>query len=458
VVELADSDGLKDSLYLRQALGLTGRAGVDVNLQWLDFHKRMTDGLAEGLLNLRPELRAEALDALHPGDIELAKQRPEEYVRLLAGLTGPSKSVELADGTVLRASLLGGKRPVERALEELRNGLALSVNQESRVARLREQAAAEPAFAALPREQQERVLSLADTATARTAELNAKLGLEASGFDAHLLELVRAGALSHLDTSGKTLLENLERLAAQPYPPPLTVEKVLGQTLQDVADPYSIRQGSQGTCTVTSMQFMLALEEPSEYARLVSGLTSLTGRTTLRDGSEVQRQPHYLLPDDSGRADVSRIFQASLMDFANGPEQSHDNFTGTGQHRLPDGTPIGGAGLHDAQWALVLPMLAEPRKVSYPKDPATTQAELEAALAQGPQLVSMDWRAGGHLLTVEGLADGYVYMRNPWGLSEEGSDGSNGPVREKLPHGEPGQMRMALEVFLKNLNSYTVMA
>ena len=55
----------------------------------------------------------------------------------------------------------------------------------------------------------------------------------------------------------------------------------------EAANPNRIQQGTAPTCTVASMQYEMVADQPSEYVRLLAGLTGPTGKAKMRGGGTV---------------------------------------------------------------------------------------------------------------------------------------------------------------------------
>ncbi len=295
----------------------------------------------------------------------------------------------------------------------------------------------------------------------------------------NLSKLLESGKLSTTDSQGKSLLTNLNALKHQTFAKEgvhkLDGAQVYSEVLNQVARPGDINQGGRGTCTVTTMEHLQATREPAEYVRLLSGLTSAEGSVALRNGEKLSRDTGLVAPDDSGRTAASRVYQASMMEFANGPDQDYRN--DKDGHFRKDGTPIlddrgklsrglpmenlakvssaamegdfqlkqGTLGNSGKPSFLDSLLLASPVTMplyfmrSSKSDQIT--ADISQALSQKQSVqVGMRWsrnvddRDGYHALSLYKMDDKYVYLRNPWGHGEQGETNSNtGVVRQALP-------------------------
>jgi hypothetical protein len=76
---------------------------------------------------------------------------------------------------------------------------------------------------------------------------------------------------------------------------------------------HEVNQTVFNTCTVTSMQYELARDNPAELARLVAGLAGPTGRVDMRGGGELELQADALTPAALRERSFSEaLFQTSL--------------------------------------------------------------------------------------------------------------------------------------------------
>ena len=132
---------------------------------------------------------------------------------------------------------------------------------------------------------------------------------------AALAALLESGKLteSRASADGKSLLETLDEASRRTAIPPLRMEKLLADVVQEVADPVSINQGTRFTCTAAATQILMAVSDPAEYARIVTGLASGDGMVRLRDGQDIRREAQAELADDSLRTDSSRLYQDAVM-------------------------------------------------------------------------------------------------------------------------------------------------
>lgn len=86
---------------------------------------------------------------------------------------------------------------------------------------------------------------------------------------------------------------------------------------------------NKGTCTVTTVEHLLAIRQPTEYARVIGELAGKSGSVTLQNGTTVSRQKGIVPADYSGRSNISRVSQATKMEYGNGAlEDSHNDEDG----------------------------------------------------------------------------------------------------------------------------------
>lgn len=224
------------------------------------------------------------------------------------------------------------------------------------------------------------------------------------------------------DSKGKTLLDNLSAIAGQKLNPDLvsgtTTGQVLDQLITSIANPDEIKQGSAPTCTVTSMQFELARDNPSEYARLVGGLTGPSGSAKMEGGGTLTFDPGSSAKNAlSGRDPSQAVFQSAAMDYANGGAK-YDPVTG-------ENVSASGAtdsGLSPSQQTTMLNQLFG---VKYTTDELPDSAsrakelnQLKSYVAVGrnrPVLMEIDQGTFNHAVTFEMMKDNKIFFRDPYG-------------------------------------------
>lgn len=271
---------------------------------------------------------------------------------------------------------------------------------------------------------------------------------------------------------GETLMSHLDRLATQPLASGLNRMNVLSGLLEQLENPGTIAQGGRGTCTVTTIEYMLAKRSPSEYARLVTELASVGGKAVLANGATVSREAGTADRDDSGRSDASRIFEAAMMEYGNGfldYSNEKDKHGVAGAAFLPGGLSNGQtskvlSGVFNEKWRAIdaVPVIGQ---VPFSSLGSGRLFEtLEGYVKKGQQVpIGMDWRAvgewkpSGHEVLVTKIENGRVYFRNPWGNYDATgtvTDGKDGPVR-RIEDGN-GLESMTIDEFRRRLRGIAV--
>ncbi len=459
---------------------------------------------------------------------KMASEKPADYIRTVADLATPDGSSQIGSFPLKRGETTAAFQSASSSL--FRGAVSDGVAREqlfqlefSGKPEHRQQ------FAALPPVEQRRLKTLynaaiptgevpahtirKDFANPTKAELEAEAAAQ-SRFQtiqqgqsnrSSLMQLLQDGKLAQTDTQGKTLLANLDSLRTQTFARDgqhrLDGAQVYSEVLKQTAEPGNINQGARGTCTVTTMEHLQASREPAEYVRVMAGLTSAGGSVKLRNGETLTRDSGLVAPDDSGRTSASRVYQASMMEYANG---ANDYRNDQGGHFTPDGKPIlddrgkltQGLPMHQlarVSSAVLGGDFEERKGTMQGANAQSITADITKAIAEDrPVEVGMRWsrnpndRDTYHALSVYKVEGDYVYLRNPWGAGEQGhKDASTGVVREalrpeagaqggffgggfggftshgpavdpKLPVGEAGTLRMKKSDFFANLDSYVV--
>jgi hypothetical protein len=233
-------------------------------------------------------------------------------------------------------------------------------------------------------------------------------------------------ALIEKDSHDTTLLDNLHQLASQPLNATLvgqtTTEAVLSNAMVEAANPNRIQQGTAPTCTVASMQYELVSDDPAEYVRLLAGLTGPTGHATMRGGGALRIEA----ADASsaaldGRPISQALFQSAAMEYANGRDASFDPIAGRSTNKKTGSVY---SGLRPNQQTTILRQLFG---IKYTNDTLFSEAEgakaleslrgFDAAQAQNrPILLEIDQGPYNHVVTLERVAEGRVFFRDPYGV------------------------------------------
>lgn len=321
-----------------------------------------------------------------------------------------------------------------------------------------------------------------------------------------LFKLLDSGKLLMRDLKGQTALHNLHHLAKdQVLADGIDRDEVLNTIIGHMAEPQRIQQGVRGTCAATTIQYMLALQNPGEYSRIVTGLAGKEGVVQLQDGSVLRRNDDTIAKDDSERGQVDRILQASLMQ--RGAQGSRptipDDYVVKGGRRYGDLSEadkrkawdemsreeqeffwrkLGDGGRYDPKDDKVkykvgdrevahggMPMdgaqdtidavLGGKRKLkSYDKDTPEGRQEFERNLNRqyAGMFVSIRFgRPGGrdrsHALLVEKIQGGFVHLYNPHGPNQTNRPVEGGPQRNI---DGPSRITMTVNEFFSRLEGY----
>ncbi len=240
-----------------------------------------------------------------------------------------------------------------------------------------------------------------------------------------LLSLLGQGHLADRDTQGDTLMTNLSELHQQPMARGLQGDP-FREILAQVEDPGLIKQGARGTCTVTTVEHLLATREPAEYVRLAGGLVSASGAVELRNGDLLHRDDGLLQEDGSGRSTASRVVQASLMEYANLSEDYRNDvdahYISPGEKGSPVLTSSGKvkSGLYPDEIKRVSEaVLGGQHEMVYPSSSSDWAVDAAATLEAGKTVqAGLEWSRMGdvhglHALSVSKMTPDYVILRNP---------------------------------------------
>jgi LysM repeat protein len=293
-------------------------------------------------------------------------------------------------------------------------------------------------------------------------------------------------ALLSIDNTAKhtSLLDNLNKLATEDMNPAAAGRRgeILGRTIEETGDPiWHLDQGSVGECAPTSLQTHLLLNTPSEYARLIGGLSSKSQVAVLSDGSVLAAAKNDIVPNatviPSGtnspisdtRSVTERMFQGAIQQYAGRSAGGPQNFdcntdqTGLGDQQVanvlhglynrpysvepPNGQGVGGAvGSNQGQ-----------------RDAIYNKVNAQLSQGAGPVAAGMIWggnnaAAGSHEIMVTKVDNGRVYFRNPWGSRDaQGAaykDNQNiaGPPPRRVEDSQGGLESMSVADFKRYLD------
>ncbi|MCL2160335.1 MAG: hypothetical protein FWH56_00385 [Betaproteobacteria bacterium] len=288
-------------------------------------------------------------------------------------------------------------------------------------------------------------------------------------------------ALLDTDKNGNTLLHSLHRIATQPLgagkeslaaefkktKPEITNKELLYDIMREAANPGTIVQGSKNTCSIAAIQYMLVKQNPAEYVRIMQRLIS-EGKVELRgvtlehvDGIGHKRNrtleisPGSVERDNANRPSSSRIFQAAVMDFANGiDDYSNKKDRSTTRHKVFRSKSYQGADNSQAQRAL-MGLFGNFFSLS------RNFLELTSFPHPSPMYVSMNWDRrvrrdpdSFHAVVFEKVENGRVYFRNSWRVqAPDGTELQKGPPR-RLEDSSTGLESMPILEFQKRFIGY----
>jgi hypothetical protein len=302
--------------------------------------------------------------------------------------------------------------------------------------------------------------------------------------------------LSEDNTKKKeTLLDHLDRATTQKMAPELASrrQEILHRLVQETGNPtFHVEQGRVGTCAPTTVQMHMLQHSPSEYARIVNGLSSPEKSVTLADGSKMEaaknQEGKFLASGPDPRSVTERMFQSAIQQ--HGDRLPADQ-GGYGKDYKFDAN-TNKTGLWDNQTAHVMKGLYNREYAYYPsgvgvrtginnadENPKVReimrgilfkQVTEELDSRKGPVATHLVWGGtdasgnahGLHEVLVERVENGRVYFRNPWGSHQaQGAgyeDGLNivGPPPRRVEDRNGGMESMSVDDFKKVVNGATI--
>ncbi len=267
--------------------------------------------------------------------------------------------------------------------------------------------------------------------------------------------------------SGK-LLPNLATLATTKRHPELMLEGginadlLVRQVVRHVDNPLRVQQGmGRGTCGAGVIEYLLLRHDLSEFVRLIDGITGFSGEAKLRSGRTITLPRTAIPRDNTGRVDIDRLFQSTIMNHATlmswmfDYDNPADDETFWAAVKGSSQMPIWGF------TQMYEDILGETRssvsRMSRSQEELVDIVALEAA--RGNRVPVILEFSSLHWLNVEWVvrgADGRPaawILRNPWGWDE----GDGNPPREPMPEGG-GRVRMKTADFMNALFAAVVNA
>lgn len=255
-------------------------------------------------------------------------------------------------------------------------------------------------FGKLEADQREKFVDIMATGGPRATQLLA-MGCEICGD----ISALRA-------TDGSTVLDNLDRMVKRPDLAPYVAD-----VLADMVLPERIWQGKAPTCTAATMQFELAMRQPAEFSRLMCGL-AIDGSVKMAGGGTLETQPGAALNGSlvagDKRSPTEAVFQAALMEYANGTETYDFNKMQSTAANGRTHRGLNGDQIQDA--------LTQLFGVSYRTTKTTTPDEAAGALKglsrsltpNRPVLVDLVVDdTTNHCVAFEGMNNGRIWLRDP---------------------------------------------
>lgn len=208
----------------------------------------------------------------------------------------------------------------------------------------------------------------------------------------------------------------LDGMTTQPLAAGIDRKALIAQTIIELDDPGSISQRNKNTCGATVVQIALTHDNHAEYARLVSGLATPSGTTTMANGATIKRAGDWQAAD-GGRSIPSALLQPALMNVAAAPF-AYDNTT----DKIGDQT-----GLIAEQEAQLLGATfgghAEILKTkenggSMTDDQVLAKSKVAADSGKNASPLVIYPGVGGHYVLVTKVYPDKVVYQNPWGQVE----------------------------------------
>ncbi|MEQ8187775.1 MAG: hypothetical protein ABRQ39_07350 [Candidatus Eremiobacterota bacterium] len=251
------------------------------------------------------------------------KNNPSEYARIIAGLTGETGEVKLQNGEILKIhdyKLKDGKIPFlmpdistiykssindyketkKPSREEKKKDIENIINKHETLRNI---------FGRLSEEDREKLLSLIEK-TYKKPGLDIMDSTMLPQINLDYLSLLRKGVktLTDKDSEGKTLLDNLLTFQEQAFAEGIDGAKIFNEVLHNIAEPDTIG----GKAAVPTLEQNNIKNNPSEYIRIMSGLTGENGQVTLENGEVLDSKS--ILNNYSINLTASQIYQWSVKE------------------------------------------------------------------------------------------------------------------------------------------------
>ncbi|HPZ09156.1 MAG TPA: hypothetical protein PL110_13685 [Candidatus Eremiobacteraeota bacterium] len=260
------------------------------------------------------------------------KNNPSEYIRIISGLSGEKGEVKLPNGEILKRSegVLTEKPPGSKfgglpgGMGGVPGGVSASEIYQSSIKEHmehREVSSTEKRdfimkeieknpkaldnFNKMPEGDQKKFLSLIEKIyipgiTIMASTIPPKINM-------NLITLLEQGKLSDKDSEVKTLLDNLITLQSQKFPEELNGQFIFFDVIRKIIKPES--EGHNG---VASLEVDNIKNNPSEYVRIIAGLSGEKGEVKLPSGETLKRRDELLKKE---KLSASGLYQSSIKDY-----------------------------------------------------------------------------------------------------------------------------------------------
>ncbi|MEB3284647.1 MAG: hypothetical protein VKN33_05125 [Candidatus Sericytochromatia bacterium] len=219
-----------------------------------------------------------------------------------------------------------------------------------------------------------------------------------------------------LSLDGKSVLQNLADLMAQPLAAGIDRSKILAQVVIEIENPVRVAQHNLQTCGATTAQILLLRENPAEYARIISNLASVRGSAPLAGGETLQRETGWN-PHNDPRTISSQLFQSTVMELSS----LLDYDPRADRHGLGPLKPMRGlmgGGLRRALEQLTGADYTNYTATIFTRSRIWKRVKEAIAEGRGPVPVAAWWGKNGHFVQIDRIENDRVYYTNPWGREE----------------------------------------
>jgi len=130
-----------------------------------------------------------------------------------------------------------------------------------------------------------------------------------------LAQLLEGDRLGNKDIHDGSLVSNIRQIAEGQCADGLDARSLAAQVIHETANPAkAVVQGNRKSDLLGIAEYSMAGTDPSELSRIIRGLATPDGSVVLKGGKTAHRVADSIDEDLSGRSDVSRLLQSSMMD------------------------------------------------------------------------------------------------------------------------------------------------